>query len=107
MWYACGLNKLAHFHSSISQNNIVDFIDDFWGVAASIGRPERGASHVDVQPRLNLFTNYIQSQTLMQMCYEHYPPRLWFLSVLNLSYVDVWSLHETRFFSKKYKGCSL
>jgi len=27
MWYACGL---AQFYSSISQNNIVDFIDDFW-----------------------------------------------------------------------------
>ena len=27
LWYACGLNKL--FRSSISQNNIVDFID-FW-----------------------------------------------------------------------------
>ena len=27
------------------------------GVAASIGRPERGASHVDV-PRLNSFTQF-------------------------------------------------
>ena len=27
-----------------------------FGVAASIGRPERGASHVDVRLRLNLFT---------------------------------------------------
>ena len=25
-------------------------------IAASIGRPERGASHVDVRPRLNSFT---------------------------------------------------
>jgi len=33
------------------------------------------------------------------MYYEHYPTRLWFLSGLNFSYVDVWSLHETRFFS--------
>jgi len=30
LWYACGLNKLAHFHSSINQNNIVNFINDFW-----------------------------------------------------------------------------
>ena len=26
------------------------------GVATSIGRPERGASHVDIRPRLNSFT---------------------------------------------------
>ena len=26
------------------------------GIAASIGRSERGASHVDVRPRLNSFT---------------------------------------------------
>jgi len=31
-----------------------DFIDDFC-VAASIGRPEQGASHVDVRPHLNSF----------------------------------------------------
>jgi len=78
------LNKLVHFHSSISQNNIVDFINDFW--AASIGYLERGASHVDVQPRLNSFSQLYTSQTLVQICYEHYPLRFWFLSALNLSY---------------------
>jgi len=56
MWYACGLNKLAHFHSSISQNNIVNFINDFWRSNLSIGRLERGASYVNVWQRLNSFT---------------------------------------------------
>jgi len=42
------------------------------GVAASIGRPERHVSHVDV--RLNSFNQSIQS--LVQMCYKHYPTRL-------------------------------
>ena len=27
-----------------------------FGIATSIGRPERNASHVDVRPRLNSFT---------------------------------------------------
>ena len=43
------------------------------GVAASIGRPEQGALHVDVRPRKIYSPNCIQSQTLVQMCYEHYP----------------------------------
>ena len=45
------------------------------GTAASIGHPEQDASHVDVRSRLNS-SNFIQSQTLVQMCYEHYPTRL-------------------------------
>jgi len=101
MWYACSLNKLAHFHSSIKISMIS-------GVATSIEHPERDASHVDVLPRLNSFTQlYTVTNADADVCYEH-PIRLWFLSALNLSYVDVWSLHETRFFPfcKKYKGCS-
>jgi len=46
------------------------------GVSVSIGRPERGASHVDVRSRLNSFTHCIQLQTLVQMYYEHYSTRL-------------------------------
>ena len=42
------------------------------GVAASVGRPELGASHVDVQPRLNLFTQLYTIANAVQMCYEHY-----------------------------------
>jgi len=33
--------------------------------------------------------------------------QLWFLSILNLSYVNVWLLHETYFFSFCKKNCSL
>ena len=67
------------------------------GVAASIGRLERDASHVDVRPCLNSFTQLytvvnIGADVLWTLT------RLWFLSALNLSYVDVWSLHETHFF---------
>ena len=66
------------------------------GVAISIGCPKRSASHVDVRPRLNSFT---QLYTVANAV--HYPTRLWFLSALNLSYV--WLLHETRFFAKNTK----
>jgi len=55
MWYACGLNKLAHFHSSISQNNTWT-LSMIFGVAVLIGRPERDAPHVNVRSRLNSFT---------------------------------------------------
>ena len=74
------------------------------GVAASIGYPERCASR-------GCTTTFKFTHPIVynhkRWCYEHYPIWLWFLLVLNLSYVDVWSLHETRFFCKKYKGCSL
>ena len=86
MWYApCDLNKFAYFHSSISQNNIVDFIDDFWRSSLNYRRPKWGTSHVDV-PRLNSFTQLSANQSaLVQMCYEHYSIRPWFLLALNFS----------------------
>ena len=107
MWYVCGLNKRSCTFTCRSVKTISWTLSMISGVAASIERPERGASYVDVRPRLNLFTQ-LQSWMLVQMCYEHYPTRFWFLLV-NFSYVDVWSLHETRFFlfCKKYKGYSL
>jgi len=74
------LNKLVHFHSSRSVKTISWILSMISGVAASIRRPERGASHVNVRSCLNS-SNCIQS---LQMCYEHYPTRLWFLSALNL-----------------------
>ena len=47
------------------------------GVEASIGRPERDASHVDVRPHLNSFTQlYTDANAAVQMSYEHYPTRL-------------------------------
>ena len=52
MWYACDLNKLVHFHSSIK--TISWTLSMISGVAASIGRPE--VHHVDVWPHLNSFT---------------------------------------------------
>ena len=109
--YTYGLNKLAHFHSSISQNNIVDFIDDFW--RSSLNWTSRTKCITCGCTTTFKFIHPIvyscKCTMLMQMCYEYYPTPLWFLSALNLSYVDVWSLHKTRFFSfcKKYKGCSL
>ena len=92
-------NKLAHFHSSINQKK------QSWtlsSVAALIGHPERGASHVEVR----FIHPIVYNCKRWCRCYEH-PTRLWFLSTLNLSYV--WSLHKTRFFPfcKKYKDCSL
>ena len=44
---------------------------------------------------------YSRKRWCRRMCYEHYPTWLWFLSALNLSYVDVWLLHETHFFAIK------
>ena len=77
-----------------------DFIDDFWRSSLN-WNPEWGALHI--RPRLNSFIQL--SQTLVQICCEHYSTQFWFLSALNLSYIDVWSLHETRFFhfAKKAK----
>jgi len=90
LWYAYGLNKLAHFHSSISQNNIMDFIDDFW--KQPIGCLERGASHVDVRSCLNSFTQlYTVANGADVLWKMYYPTRLSFrffssVDFLNLSY---------------------
>jgi len=46
------------------------------GVATSVGHPERDASHVDVRPRLNSFTQlYTVANADADVCYEH-PIRL-------------------------------
>ena len=51
LWYALGLYYFAHFDSSITQNDIVDFVNHFGG-SHFIGRPERCSSFVDVRLRL-------------------------------------------------------
>ena len=107
MWYTCSLNKLAHFHSSIRQNNIVDFIDDS-AVAASIGSRTRcitcgcTTTFKFIHPIVYNHKRWCRcAMNIIQFGFDFFS--------LNLSYVDVWLLHETpRFFPfcKKYKGCS-
>ena len=78
------------------------------GVAASIGHSERDASHVDVRPRLNSFTQlYTTANANTDV--------LWTLSNSALisfgvkPFICRCLITATRFFPfcKKYKGCSL
>ena len=101
VWYACGLNKVfAQFHSSISQNNIADFIVNFswfFGIA-EIGCPER----VDVRPRLSSFTQlYTVANADADVLWTLSNSALISFDIWFLSYVDVWSLHKV--FAKNTK----
>jgi len=74
MWYACDLNSSSHILTRRSvKNNIVDFVDDFW--RSSFNWTERGASHADVQLRLNsfiqLYTVANAGANVHNMQYEH------------------------------------
>ena len=66
-----------------SVKTIVDFIDDFW--RSSLNWTSR--TRCITRPCLNSFMQLYTVATLVQMCYEHYPTRFWFLSVLNLFFI--------------------